>query len=248
MVLLSLFCLTGTPDMRGFFTKLWSTGIVGTFLAGLFVLLPIALTIVVLNWMVGNIASVLGPGSVLGELIASGGGTIVGANHKTLAFLAGLILALAIVWTIGAVVRTQAKQQLNRGIDRLVERLPVVRSIYKPVAQVVRLFASDEGKDFQGMSVVACRFGGSNGPDLLGLMTSPKTFVVAGERRHLVYLPTSPLPMSGGLVLIPAEKLVPMPEISVDELMQIFFSLGVVTPDSLSPDNAAVNDDRTLEG
>jgi len=119
--------------MRGFFTKLWSTGIVGTFLAGLFVLLPIALTIVVLNWMVGNIASVLGPGSVLGELIASGGGTIVGANHKTLAFLAGLILALAIVWTIGAVVRTQAKQQLNRGIDRLVERLPVVRSIYKPL-------------------------------------------------------------------------------------------------------------------
>ena len=234
--------------MRSFLTRLWSTGIVGTFLAGLFALLPIALTFFVLNWMVGNIASVLGPGSVLGELIASGGGTIVGPNHKTLAFLAGVILALAIVWLIGLVVRTQAKQQLNRGVDRLVERLPLVRSIYKPVAQVVRLFASDEGKDFQGMSVVACRFGGSSGVDLLGLMTSPKTFVVAGERRHLVYLPTSPLPMSGGLVLVPQDKLVPMPDISVDEMMQIYFSLGVVTPDALSPDSAAADDGRKPEG
>ncbi len=52
--------------MRSFFTLLWSTGIAGTFLAGLFVLLPIALTFVVLNRMVGNIAGVPGPGSVLG--------------------------------------------------------------------------------------------------------------------------------------------------------------------------------------
>jgi uncharacterized membrane protein len=223
--------------MRHFFSKLWTSGIIGTFLTGLFFLLPIALTFLVLDWLLEKIINVLGPGTFLGDLIVSGGGTIVGPNHDRLAFLVGMVVVIAIVWLFGMVIKSQAKLQLNKGIDRMFEKMPLVRSIYKPVAQVVRLFSREEGKEYQGMSVVVCRFGGDNGIDLLGLMTSPKTFDIADEKRHLIYLPTSPLPLSGGLILVPKNKMLPMPDISVDELMQIYFSLGVFTPDIMSSEN-----------
>jgi uncharacterized membrane protein len=220
--------------MRAVISRLWSTGIVGTFLTGVFVLLPVALTFVILDWMIGKIAGVVGPGSLLGDLLTSGGGTIIGPNHGIIAFILGLLIALALVWLIGLFVRTLAKQRFNRFIDNVFERLPFVRSIYKPVAQVVRLLSGDGDEKFKGMAVVTCRLGGTNGVDILALVTSPKSFVIAGETRRLVYLPTSPLPMSGGLILMPESKLEFMPEISVDELMQIYFSLGAVVPEAIT--------------
>lgn len=220
--------------MGAVLSRLWSAGVVGTFLTGVFVLLPVALTFVILEWMIGKIASVVGPGSFLGELLASGGGSIIGPNHGIFAFILGLLIALAAVWVIGLMVRTLAKQRLDQFIDSIFERLPFVRSIYKPVAQVVRLLSGDGDEKFKGMAVVSCSLGGANGVNILALVTSPKTFVIAGETRRLVYLPTSPLPMSGGLILVPESKLVFVPEVSVDELMQIYFSLGAVVPDAIT--------------
>lgn len=220
--------------MGAVLSRLWSTGVVGTFLAGVFVLLPVALTFVILDWMVGKIASVVGPGSILGDLLASGGGTIIGPNHGIFAFILGLLIALAAVWGIGLLVRTLAKQRLKRVIDSVFERLPFVRAIYKPVAQVVRLISGDGDEKFKDMAVVSCSLGGKNGVDILGLVTSSKSFVIAGETRRLVYLPTAPLPMSGGLILVPESNLEFVPEISVEELMQIYFSLGGVVPDAIT--------------
>lgn len=84
------------------------------------------------------------------------------------------------------------------------------------------------------MSVVTCRFGGKNSADILALMPSQKTYNIGGEKRVMGYLPTSPLPMSGALVLMKESNIIPMPDISVDEVMQIYFSMGIIIPDSLS--------------
>jgi uncharacterized membrane protein len=234
--MIRLLSIPGRKKMRRFLTNLWSTGIVGTFLAGLLALLPITLTVIAISWLVRQLSRMFGPGSTLGGLMTYGGDTIVGEKHQTLAFLVGLVIALGLVWLVGLLVKTQAKEHLDEALDWLMGRLPLVRSIYKPVAQVVRLMASGEGKNFQGMSVVACRLGGGEGGgvELLGLVTSPKIFDIAGEKRRLVYLPTSPLPMSGGLLLVPESSIIPMPDMSIDELMQIHVSLGVVTPEGLS--------------
>lgn len=216
-----------------FIKNLWSAGIVGTFLAGLFVLMPIVLTIVIFNWVIEKIATVLGPGSFLGDLLMTGGGSIIGSNHAILAYLFGILIAITLIWLLGLLVKARAKQRFNRSIDELFERIPVIRSIYKPVAQVMRLFSTEDNKELKSMTVVMCRFGGAAGADILALLTRPEVYTINGERRQLIYMPTSPLPMSGGLIFVAEANIYPVPGMAVDDLMKIYLSLGVLAPETV---------------
>ncbi len=222
----------------GFLNRFWSISVVSTFLTGLFVLLPIAITLMIFNWLIDKVVGVLGPGTLLGDAFLSGGGSIVGPNHAVIAFVLGLSITIALIWLLGVFVRAQAKRQWAQGIDQIFARIPLIRAVYKPVSQMVKLFSGNGDAKMKGMQVVACRLGGTHGVDVLGLVTSPQTYSVAGEIRQLVYLPTSPVPMSGGLLLVPIETLIPMPEISVDALMQIYLSLGVLVPDAITLNDA----------
>ncbi len=218
-------------------------GVFTTFVAGLLVLLPLALTFAILGWLAGWIAGLIGPGSLIGRFFLAAGTGLVGADHQTVAFLLGLTGTLLLVWALGLVARTRARAALSGAIDRLVGRFPIVRGIYKPVAQVVRLLSEAPDAELSGLSVVSCRLGGPQGVDLLGLLTSHEIYVVDGERRRMVYIPTAPLPMSGGLLLVPAEAVRPVPGMSADELMQVYLSLGLAVPEGLS---RAAPQDATL--
>lgn len=209
----------------------WEKGIASAFLTGLFVLLPIILTLLIIEWLVGKLRGALGPGTLLGDLLTSGGSTVIGPGHETVAFWLGLASALIGVWALGVLVKSQAKRQLATWIDTLFSRVPLVRTIYKPVSQVVRLMNTDNQDEFQGMSVVMCRFGNEEGAEVLALLTSPQTYEVSGKRRKLVYLPTSPIPMSGGLVFVAEAAVSAVPGMNVDDLMKIYFSLGALMPE-----------------
>lgn len=209
----------------------WQKGIASAFLTGLFVLLPVIVTFLIIEWIVAKLRGALGPGSILGDLLTSGGSSLIGPGHQTVAFWLGLTIALFGIWTLGVLVKAQAKRQLHTWIDALFSRVPLVRSIYKPVSQVVRMLNSDDKDEFKGMSVVMCRFGGDEGAEVLALLTSREVYVVDGKRRHLVYLPTSPLPMSGGLVFVAEDAVSPVPGMDADGLMKIYFSLGALMPE-----------------
>ena len=64
---------------------------------------------------------------------------------------------------------------------------------------------------------------------MLALLTSPTVYNLDEGASHLVYLPTSPLPMSGGLTFVPVDAVSPVPELDVDGLMRIYFSLGALS-------------------
>lgn len=209
----------------------WQKGIASAFLTGLFVLLPVILTFLIIEWIVAKLRGALGPGSVLGDLLTSGGSSLIGPGHQTIAFWLGLAIALVGVWALGVLVKAQAKRQLDTWIDALFSRVPLVRSIYKPVSQVVRMLNADNKDEFKSMSVVMCRFGGEEGAEVLALLTTREVYVVEGKRRQLVYLPTSPVPMSGGLVFVAEDAVSPVPGMDADDLMKIYFSLGALMPE-----------------
>ena len=76
--------------MPGFLERLWRTGIVGTFLTGLFFVLPVFLTVVIVTWLIGKLEALLGPGTWLGAVLARAGGTIFGTHHATVGFWLGV--------------------------------------------------------------------------------------------------------------------------------------------------------------
>jgi uncharacterized membrane protein len=222
--------------MLNWISRFWRTSVIGSFLAGLLFLMPIVLTVVIVAWIVNVLRGVIGPGTVLGDLLTRGGNYLLGLpNQDRLAFWLGVGIALAGIWLLGLIVKTRAKHIIQDYLDRLLTRVPLIRSIYSPVSRVVRL-ATDRGTgapgDLSSMSVVACRFGGGdNGVDVLALLASNHIYNIAGERRRLVYLPTAPIPMSGGLVLVAEGAVTPVPDIKVDDLLKIYVSLGALTPE-----------------
>ncbi len=213
--------------------RLWRNSITTTFLAGLVLLLPVVLTVLIVAWLVDIFRAALGPGTFLGNLLTSGGMTILGEGQDTLAFFLGMLIALFGIWFLGLIARSAAKQSMERFIDNIFTKLPIIRTIYNPVSRVIRLATDKNTGDFSGMTVVSCRFGGKNGADVLALLANPKVFYIGGEPRQLIYLPTAPVPMTGALVLVPEASVVPVPEMKVDDLLRVYFSLGALAPDTL---------------
>lgn len=213
--------------------RLWRNSITTTFLAGLVLLLPVVLTVLIMAWIIDVLQAALGPGTFLGNLLTTGGMTIIGPGYDTLAFFLGILVALFGIWFLGIIARSAAKQSIQRSLDRAFAKLPIIRTIYNPISRVVRLATDKNAGDFSGMTVVSCRFGGKDGVDILALLANQQTYYIGSEPRYMVYLPTAPIPMTGGLVLVPPEAVVPVPEMKVDDLLRVYFSLGALAPDTL---------------
>ena len=213
--------------------RLWRNNITTTFLAGLVLLLPVVLTVIIMAWIIDFLKGALGPGSILGNLIKTGGSTIIGPGYDTLAFFLGILIAILGIWFLGIIARSAAQKSIERSIDRIFTKLPIFRTIYNPVSRVVRLATDKTAGDFSGMTVVSCRLGGANGVDVLALLANQEVYLIGGERRKMVYLPCAPIPMSGGLVMVSEDAIVPVPEMKVDDLLRIYFSLGALAPETM---------------
>ncbi|WP_334444291.1 DUF502 domain-containing protein [Bradyrhizobium sp. AZCC 1610] len=193
----------------------------------MFVLLPFMLTVLIISWVISTVGATIGPGTWIGDLLTSGGAAIVGQKRGLIAFLIGACIALASLWLLGLIVRIEARRALDRTLDDVLATVPLFRSIYRPVSQVVRLFAASKA-DLAGLPVVMCRLGGDQGADVPALLAANEVFDVGGDRRLLVYLPTSPLPAWGGLVLVPEAAVIRVPSMDADALIKLYFSFGVL--------------------
>ena len=213
----------------------WRTGIIGYLVTGSLVVLPFVLTVLIIGWIINTLVAVFGPGTWFGDILTSGGALFVGYGHGWVAFLVGAINVLIGLWLLGVAVRTQAQRTLDHALDAMLARVPLFRAIYRPVSQVVRLFSGTDA-DLSGLPVVICRIGGREGVDVPAFLASEQMFEIAGERRRLVYLPTSPLPAWGGLVLVPDSSVIPFPEMDADALIKLYFSFGVLAPEILPSD------------
>ncbi|RMG38800.1 MAG: DUF502 domain-containing protein [Planctomycetota bacterium] len=214
------------------FVSFWRRRVVGTFLTGVVVLLPLAATFAVMGWVGIQIRNAVGPDTLLGDFLRR-----VGLQFVTDPFVAigvGWVLVLIGVWFFGLVVQWTAQARWEAAIDNVMRRIPVIRSVYGPIAQVVSMVARADAGEMHSMQVVYLEFGDAEAAGMLGLLASPRRFRFRQRDCYIVYIPTSPLPMSGGIVFVPVEHCHRV-EMSVEELMQIYFSLGVMADHAVPP-------------
>lgn len=218
--------------MSSMLGRLWQAGIITNLMTGSFAILPFVLTVLIFGWIVNTLAAMVGPGTWFGDLLTSGGQAIIGQKRELAAFLIGMLAVLFMLWLLGLAVRVRARRALDHALDRLLARVPLFRAIYRPVSQVVRLVTGSSA-DIAALPVVICRLGGDGGVDVPAFRASDAVFDIGGERRLLIYLPTSPLPAWGGLVLMRESAVIPAPEIDADGLMKLYLSFGVLAPEIL---------------
>ncbi len=203
--------------------------IAGPFLTGMLFLAPVFVTVLLLQWVAGYVTAAFGPGTVIGGVLASAGFLVT--RSPFLAFWAGLGIAALIVWGIGLAVQTQWRSRLEGGLDSLFGRIPVLGGFYRPMAQMIRMIGGTPSGELQGMSVVSVRFGEAT--EILALLATPQIFNTGDGPRHLVLLPTAPVPVGGALLFVATENVHPVPGLGVDDLAKFYVSMGTIAPAGL---------------
>lgn len=202
------------------------------FITGLLVWLPMGVTVWVLLWLVGILDSIF-----LGVLAAAEamipGLTPLADQLRRIPGL-GVILVAIVVLATGLSVANMAGQWWWRQWDRLMNRIPVVRSIYSSVKQVSDTLFSGSGQAFSKALLIQYP---RQGAWTIAFLTGKPGGEVA---RHLdgdylsVYVPTTPNPTSGFFLMVPRADIVEL-KMTVDEALKYVISMGVVVPPLREP-------------
>jgi uncharacterized membrane protein len=149
-------------------------------------------------------------------------------TDPTVASVLGWVVVLLAIWMLGALLKSVGKKRIEMAFNAAVERIPLVNVLYRPIAQVVEMLQRDPTDKMRGMKVVYCAFGSEGGAGFFGLLVSDHMYRFNGRACQIVYVPTSPLPMSGAVVFAAADS-VHRVDMQVDDLMKICFSIGVMS-------------------
>jgi uncharacterized membrane protein len=200
---------------------------IATLLSGLLVLLPVAITVVLVAWLGTFIYQFVGPGSVFGHLL-----TAIGLGFSTqpwAAYLIGMVVLVTAIYFLGLLVETRMQRQLSALIDWVMLRIPLVSNVYELTKRFVALMDRKQGDGVKSMSPVWCFFGGEGGAAVLALLPTPEPVTIGGEKYHAILVPSAPVPVGGGLIYVPTGWIRPA-EMGVEELMTIYVSMGVSVP------------------
>jgi uncharacterized membrane protein len=200
------------------------------FLAGIIAILPLVITVAVVTWVGGLVSRFLGPDAIFGRALRGVG--LQFATNDTVAYVIGIALVLAIIFVVGALAEAGAKNAIQRLLVGIVSRIPIIGSVYGTSKQIVGIVDKKADANVKGMRAIFCSFGGGAGAGVLGLLVSPQRFHLGGQDYHIIIVPTSPVPVGGGLLFVPADMVQPA-DVSVEGLMSIYVSMGVTAPQFL---------------
>ncbi len=204
---------------------------VGTFLTGLLFLLPFIITLMILDWLIRQLAAFFGAESLLGSAITGGSAMIFG--EKAFGVWVLLAIVIGLIWGVGRLFQTRAKKSMQDRIDGWIDRIPLIGSIYRPISRITRMIGLRDENELAAMRPVAVRMGGHGGADVLALMPSAEPVMVGDEERILIYMPSAPIPMTGFLTLVARENVIEVEGLAVDDLLKFYISIGTILPDEL---------------
>jgi uncharacterized membrane protein len=197
-------------------------------IAGLLVWLPLAVTIWVLRWLLGALDGLSSWLLSLSQMVLP---QVMDAGIERLRGVPGLgIVGLLLgVMLTGVFATNFVGVWWVRQWDALVQRIPIVKSIYSSVKQVSDTLFSSSGNAFREAVLVEYPRAGSW---TIAFVTG-RPAVEASEHlvgEHVsVYVPTTPNPTSGFFLIVPRAEVHTL-RMSVDEALKYIISMGVVVP------------------
>ena len=195
------------------------------FITGLLIWIPLAITFMVLAWIVGTLDAIL-----LWLPTEHQPSRYIGFNIPGV----GVVASLLIIFFTGLIAANVLGQKLVRLWEALLSRIPVVKSIYYSVKQVSDTLFSSSGQAFRKALLVQYP---REGAWTIAFLTGQPGGDAANHLRGdyvSVYVPTTPNPTSGFFLMMPREDVIEL-DMSVDEALKYIISMGVVSPPLRKP-------------
>jgi len=141
----------------------------------------------------------------------------------------GILLTLLLLLITGLLAANIVGKSMVAQWERMLERIPFVRSVYSATKSFAEIVFSDSGQAFKKVLLIEYP---RKGIYSLAFMTSVGPDEVAqasGEETLCAFVPTTPNPTSGFLVLVPRKDAFEL-EMEVDQAIKMIVSVGVVVP------------------
>lgn len=141
----------------------------------------------------------------------------------------GVVVALLVVLLTGMVVANFIGRRLVAVWETLLAQIPLVRTIYTGVKQIVEGIATSQGTAFRKVLLIEYP---RKGIWCLGFQTSDTLGEISertGKDMVAVFIPTTPNPTSGFVLLLPRDEVMEL-EMSVDEGIKMIISVGAAVP------------------
>lgn len=193
------------------------------FISGLLVWLPIWVTILVINFLLTLLNSILlllpkeyQPDALLGVHIP----------------FIGVFIILIVIFSTGILAANILGRQFIGVWDAMINRIPLVRTIHAGVKQVLQTLFTPGGQSFRKVFLVEYPR-----PEMwtIAFQTGDPSEEVAkvlpGEAMVSLFVPTTPNPTSGFLLMVERRKVIEL-KMSVDQALKIVLSLGVMQPNN----------------
>jgi uncharacterized membrane protein len=195
------------------------------FFTGLVITAPAAITIWATLWIVGSFDGLVKPW--------------LPANYNPDTYLPiripgfGLILALIFITIVGALAANFVGRSLIGVWDNLLNRTPVVRSIYKGSKQIFETIFSEKGASFRYVCLVEWPRKGTWSIAFVSREVDGGVIGLEKDRAmYAVYVSTTPNPTSGYVFFVDQSE-VKILDMSVEDGLKLVISMGLVFPDAL---------------
>jgi len=199
-------------------------------LTGLIVVAPVGMTVYVLVWLFEHLDAILGqwlPPEV---------------RFPGVGLLALVLILLFTGWMLRWAIGRRALSWWNR----VLLRLPLTRRIYNASSQIVQTLLDRDDRIFRSVALIEYPSPGSYAVVLV-TAAAPATIAEARPDEELVsvFLPTTPNPTTGYLLVVPADRIRVL-DMSVEDAMKFIISAGVVSPEADRPALGGLDVDRLL--
>lgn len=204
------------------------------FLAGLALALPLIITIVILEFIYSLLHGSSEPivkwfADLANELA---GKTVISTEDPRYIMATrfiGVLIPIAALIALGFMATNFIGAHIVSAFDRLMLRIPFVSFIYKSLKQVIDSFKTIGGaQSFKRVAYIDYPVPGMR---LVAFVTGQFTDAKSGKALTSVFIPTTPNPTTGLLLVVDSEKITDAP-ISIEDAMKLIFSGGLLVPDA----------------
>jgi uncharacterized membrane protein len=203
-----------------------------SFLTGIVVIAPVALTIwliwTIMGWIDGFVLPLV-PSRFNPE-------EYIGINLRGV----GVIFFLVFTVFVGWVAKGLIGRSLIRFAESLVERMPVIRSIYSGVKQIAETIFAQSERNFEKACLVQYP---RKGIWAIGFISTDARGEISDRAETMgklisVFVPTTPNPTSGFLLFFPAEDVIEL-DMTIEDAAKLVISAGLVYPNAKDPSQPA---------
>jgi len=210
------------------------------FFAGILVLIPGVITVIIIYWLVDWIAELLKFGiipSIINHLVhfpkePSWLYKLWQIGLGTVDFLLGLILVLGIILITGSLARTYFLKRIINWGEQILVKIPLAGIIYKASRQLLNSLLDNKDQKFNRVVLVEYPVKNCWSIGLVSRESAEMFNQATGEKMVNIFIPTTPNPTNGFLIMMP-EKSVRELNLTVDQAFQVIISGGISMPDKI---------------